>query len=104
MRDLDYTQVDERLAIMLNAVLQLEAQGTQGKSRGRQEAQESETEAVLMVGYTSNGISNPEQTTINVPVTTSGRVIPRSHWHEKGARKGPEGTGQGQSGLGPSGS
>ena len=37
-RDLDYTQVDERLAVMLKAILQLEAQG------------ESATEAVLMVG------------------------------------------------------
>ena len=98
MRDLDYTHVDGRLAITLNAVLQLEAQGTQGKCRGMPEAQESETEAVLMVDYTSNGISNPEQTTMNVPVTTNGRVIPRSHWHGKGARKGPEGTAQGQSG------
>ena len=52
-RDLDYTQVDERLAVMLNAVLQLEAQ---------RECRESATEAVLMVGYTSDGISNQEQT------------------------------------------
>ena len=44
LRDLDYTQVDERLAVMLNAILQLEAQG---------ECRESATEAVLMVGYTS---------------------------------------------------
>ena len=27
LRDLDYTQVDERMAVMLNAILQLEAQG-----------------------------------------------------------------------------
>ena len=47
LRDLDYTQVDERLAVMLKA---LEEQG------------ESATEAVLMVGYTSDGISNQEQT------------------------------------------
>ena len=47
LRDLDYTQVDERL----NAILQLEAQGECG---------ESATEAVLMVGYTSEGISNRE--------------------------------------------
>ena len=53
LRDLDYKQVDERLAVMLNAILQLEAQG---------ECRESATEAVLMVGYTSNGISNQEQT------------------------------------------
>ena len=50
LRDLDYTQVDERLAVMLKAILQLEEQG------------ESATEAVLMVGYTSDGISNQEQT------------------------------------------
>ena len=27
LRDLDYDQVDERLAVMLNAIIQLEAQG-----------------------------------------------------------------------------
>ena len=53
LRDLDYTQVDERLAAMLNAILQLEAQG---------ESRESATEAVLMVGYTTEGKSNREQT------------------------------------------
>ena len=53
LRDLDYTQVDERLAVTLNAILQLEAQG---------ECRESATEAVLMVGYTSDGVSNREQT------------------------------------------
>ena len=53
LRDLDYTQVDERLAVMLNAILQLEAQG---------ECRESATAAVLMVGYTTEGISNQEQT------------------------------------------
>ena len=53
MRDLDYTQVDERMAVMLNAILQLEEQG---------ECRESATEAVLMVGYTTDGISNQEQT------------------------------------------
>ena len=53
LRDLDSTQVDERLAVTLNAILQLEAQG---------ESRESATEAVLMVGYTSDGISNQEQT------------------------------------------
>ena len=47
-RDLDHTQVDERLAVMLNAILQLEAQG---------DCRESGTEAVLIVGYTSEGIS-----------------------------------------------
>ena len=53
LRDLDYTQVDERMAVMLNAILQLEEQG---------ECRESATEAVLMVGYTTDGISNQEQT------------------------------------------
>ena len=53
LRDMDYTQVDERMAVMLNAILQLEEQG---------ESRESATEAVLMVGYTTEGISNQEQT------------------------------------------
>ena len=53
LRDLDYTQVDERRAVMLNAILQLEEQG---------ECWESATEAVSMVGYTTDGISNQEQT------------------------------------------
>ena len=53
LRDLDYTQVDERMAVMLNAILQLEEQG---------QCRESATEAVLMVGYTTEGISNQEQT------------------------------------------
>ena len=53
LRDLDYTQVNERMAVMLNAILQL---GEQGEGR------ESATEAVLMVGYTTEGISNQEQT------------------------------------------
>ena len=52
LRDLDYTQVDERMAV-LNAILQLEEQ-----SEGR----ESATEAVLMVGYTTEWISNQKQT------------------------------------------
>ena len=39
LRDLDYTQIDERMAVMLNAILQLEDQG---------ECRESATEAVLM--------------------------------------------------------
>ena len=53
LRNLDYTQVDERLAVMLNAILQLESHG---------ECRESGTEAVLMVCYTLDGISNQEQT------------------------------------------
>ena len=53
LRDLDYTQADERMAVMLNAILKLEAQG---------ECRESATESVLMVGYTTEGIFNQEQT------------------------------------------
>ena len=53
LRDMDYTQIDERMAVMLNAILQLEDQG---------ECRESATEAVLMIGYTTEGISNQEQT------------------------------------------
>ena len=53
LRDLDYTQIDERMAVMLNAILQLEAQWG---------CRESAIEAVLMVGYTTEGISNQEQT------------------------------------------
>ena len=53
LRDLDYTQIDERMAVMLNAILQLEDQG---------ECRDSATEAVLMIGYTTEGISNQEQT------------------------------------------
>ena len=47
LRDLDYTQIDERMAVMLNAILQLEEQG---------ECRESATEVVLMVGYTTERI------------------------------------------------
>ena len=53
LRDPEYTQVDKRIAVMLNAILQLESQG---------ECRESATEAVLMMDYTLNGISNQEQT------------------------------------------
>ena len=53
LRYMDYTQVDERMAVMLKAILQLEEQG---------ECRESATEVVLMVGYTTDGISNQEQT------------------------------------------
>ena len=53
LRDLGNTQVDERIAVMLNAILQLEEQG---------ECRESATEAVLMVGYNTEGISHQEQT------------------------------------------
>ena len=51
--DLDHSQVDERVAVMLNSILQLESQG---------EGRESATKALLMVGYFSDGISNQEQT------------------------------------------
>ena len=53
LRDVDHMQVDERLAVMLNAILQRESQG---------ECKESATEAALMVVYTSDGISNQEKT------------------------------------------
>ena len=52
-RRLDHSQVDERMAVILNAILQLESQG-----EGTQPAME----AVLMVGYTLDGISNQEKT------------------------------------------
>ena len=55
LRDLDYTQMDETLAVMLNVIMQHEAQG---------ECRESATEAVLMVGYTSDRLSNQEQTRV----------------------------------------
>ena len=47
---LDNSQVNERMAVMSNAILQLESQG---------EERESGVETVLMVGNTSDGISNP---------------------------------------------
>ena len=50
--DLNYPQVDERLAVIFNAILQLVAQA---------KCRESATEAVLMVGYTLDGISKQEQ-------------------------------------------
>ena len=69
LRDLDYTQVDERMAVMLNAILQLEAQG---------ECRESATEAVLMVGYTSGDIlSGADQ-----------MVILERGWRREGIRIG----------------
>ena len=52
LTDLDNSQVEERMAVMLNAILELESQG---------EGKKSATEAVLMVGYTSDGKSNQEQ-------------------------------------------
>ena len=53
LRDLDHKIVVERLAVMLNAILQHESQG---------ECREPATEAVLMVGSTSDSVSNQEQT------------------------------------------
>ena len=53
VRDLDYNQVDEWMAVMLNTILQLDEQG---------ECRESATEVALMVGYTTEGISNQEKT------------------------------------------
>ena len=73
LRDLDYSQMDERMAVMLNAILQLEEQG---------ECRESATEAVLMVGYTTEGISNQEQTrwlSCNVDGGVRGFDLVRNH-------------------------
>ena len=53
LRDLVCTQVDEWQTVMLNAILQLESQSV---------CRELATEAVLIVGYTSDGISDQEQT------------------------------------------
>ena len=52
LRDLDYSQIDERMAVMLNAILQLEAQG---------ECRKSAAEAVLMVGYTTEENFKPQK-------------------------------------------
>ena len=84
LRDLDYTQVDERMAVMLNAILQLEEQG---------ECKESATEAVLMVGYTTEGISNQEQTrwlSWNVDGGVRGLTTGTTAWIET-RRSGREG-------------
>ena len=51
LRDLDYSQVDERISMILYAILQLESQG---------EGRESMMETLLIVGYTSDEISNRE--------------------------------------------
>ena len=51
MRDLDHSKGDERVAVMLNAIFQLESQG---------EGRESATEAVSMLGYTSDVTSIQE--------------------------------------------
>ena len=53
LRNLDYSQVDELMAVMLNAVFQIESQGVRRASA---------MEMVLMAGDTSYGISNQEQT------------------------------------------
>ena len=53
LRDLDQSQVDERMTVILKAILQQKSQG---------EGRESAKEAMLMVGYTSDGITNQEQT------------------------------------------
>ena len=64
------------MAVMLNAILQLEEQG---------ECRESATEAVLMVGYTTDGISNQEQTR-----WLSWNVAVRSGKRESGERQSGE--------------
>ena len=76
LRDLDCTQVDDRMAVMLNAILKLEEQG---------ECRESATEAVLMVGYTTDGISNQEQTrwlSWNVDGSNKGVRLGKEPWLE----------------------
>ena len=80
LRDLDYTQIDERMVVMLNAILQLEDQG---------ECRESATEAVLMIGYTTEGISNQEQTrwlSWNVDGGVRGFDLARNHLKELGEK------------------
>ena len=67
LRDLDYTQVDERMTVMLNAILQLEEQG---------ECRESATEAVLMVGYT------------NIQPRANQVAVLECGWRSKGIRLG----------------
>ena len=66
LTDLDYTQIDERMAVMLNAILQLEDQG---------ECRESATEAVLMIGYTTEG---------NIEPRTDQMVVLECGWRSKG--------------------
>ena len=72
LRDLDYTQVNERMAVMLNAILQLEDEG---------ECRESATEAVLMVGYTTEGC---------VRSSTDQMAVLERGWSDKGVRFGEE--------------
>ena len=52
LRDLDHSQVEERMAVMLNAILLLESQGEGGKTA---------MEAVLIVRYTWDEISSQKQ-------------------------------------------
>ena len=73
LRDLDYTQIDERMAVMLNAILQLEDQG---------ECRESATEAVLMIGYTTERG--------NIEPRTDQMVVLECGWRSKGFRLGKE--------------
>ena len=77
LRDLDYTQVNERMAVMLNAILQLEDEG---------ECRESATEAVLMVGYTTEGVSDQAQTrwlSWNVDGVIRGFDLARKPWSKQ---------------------
>ena len=70
LRDLDYTQVNERMAVMLNAILQLEAQG---------ECRESATEAVLMVQLE---IVESREMTVGRLVTAANEVTIGGFWRE----------------------
>ena len=58
--------MEDRMAVMLNPILQFESHG---------EGRESATEAVLMAGYTSDGKSNEEQTKL-LSWSTDGRLRP----------------------------
>ena len=53
LRDLDYTQVDERMAMMLMPSSSWRMRASVGSLRQKQ---------FLKVGYTTDGISNQEQT------------------------------------------
>ena len=66
LRDLDYTQIDERMAVMLNAILQLEDQG---------ECRESATEGCLDDRLHHRG---------NIEPRTDQMVVLECGWRSKG--------------------
>ena len=65
LRDLDYTQIDERMAVMLNAILQLEDQG---------ECRESATEAATEAEYGAGEFPLPTRPTARSTSQGSSRV------------------------------